>query len=151
MNLTAIFIAALSLAQPQAQVDKPASIQTCQSLSKEMDTILATKTFGSLEMDRELSGPRLQYIKMNCKDGKPTNSADIIFTTLFGGGVDAPQFNPEFGFGDGAAVATRITVGSIVESEKRSMNTASNKGFGCNKHLSEECNLLEVNAIDGIL
>ena len=113
MNLTAIFIAALSLVQPQTHLNKPTATPTCQSLSKEMDTILAKRDLNDLEMDRELRQPRLQYMKMNCKNGKPASATDTIFTSLLFNGVDAPQFNgvdfgTRGGLMSGVATAARM-------------------------------------------
>lgn len=81
-----------------------------------MDIILVKKSVSELDIDRELSVPRLQYIKMNCKDGQPASLSDFTlsnilspYNMLFSAVVDAPQYHSNFGFGDGKAVATETS------------------------------------------
>ena len=145
MNLTAIFIAVFSLVQPQAQLNKPTATPTCQSLSKEMDITLARRDLDSLEMDRELRQPRLQYIKMNCKNGKPTTTTDIILNTLFFNGVDAPKFNGiNFGTGAATGVATETRFG---QGQNENLCHSLLGTYKC----EDDESLLGINAIDNIL
>ena len=151
MNLTAIFIAALNLVQPQAQINLPTTIPTCQSLSKEMDTTLARRDLDSLEMDQALRQPRLQYMKMNCKNGKPASSTDIIFNMLSSGMVDAPQFNGiDFGTRGGlmSGIATEATKDQGQYKNNCNSLLSTHK---CEHTMNENEDLLGINAVDNIL
>ena len=109
-----------------------------------MDTILTKGNVGSLEMDRELRAPRLQYIKMNCKkDSKQSSSVDVVskvlnpfYSMILSGGVDAPQFDPYANSFQGQKNEDGCLIGTACPVAMKDL---------------QEDNLLGVNAIDGIL